>query len=702
MAIGRRIALALATLLACSSGEAPAIAPREPGADPVAEPGADPRVATPTPVVAPVLAPAVRAEVTRLHPALTTARFGGITGDDVGQVIAVGAGGTIVRSEDRGVHWTVVPVDTTATLSAAWRAPSGAFFVAGDAGTVLRSTDAGATWTALGTGTKNALAHLAGNGSQIFAGGAAGTIVRSDDGGDTWRAVAMPSLPPLADDRDRGRDRFRGMPRDDILLPPREPTEAEQLRALTFADAAVEGLGSNRTGELWVLVSRLLWVTDDDGASWRAIARAAPPHDHFEHLHVDASGFVITGRNTHPHRPDLFVALGRTPSRVELWQDLSTRLIGPPVIATIPRPGSDRPRVLLAGDGYDVLSSIDGGASWASSEQSAQMQAPYSLAKRALWVAADGEVFAAGDSGALMHSMDQGESWALLDGGAREPLWGGALSADGATIYAALAHAVLRGRDGTWELLSPGTDRRGLVACCTDVVVTPDDAIIVAGEGSVWRGTDDGTRWTKVVDPARGDCCWSLWGDARAIHGIDRDVLRSSFDGGKTWKRTPLGKLLRRDDGNRFDISGLGDELLVVGGQGVILRSPDRGKTWSRQDAGTTEYLYGGFIGRSAAGSVLAIAVGEHGMVLRSVDGKTWSPAATGTTEPWTGVYADATRGEWFITGAAGLMRSRDDGLTWTAVAPEQRSLRHVFGDGRGRVFALGDAGVVLRVEDRP
>lgn len=314
---------------------------------------------------------------------------------------------------------------------------------------------------------------------------------------------------------------------------------------------------------------------------------------------------------------------------------------------------------------------------------------------------ADGEVFAAGDSGALMHSMDQGESWALLDGGAREPLWGGALAADGATIYAAAAHAVLRGRDGTWELLSPGTDRRGLVACCTDVVVTPDDAIIVAGEGSVWRGTADGTRWTKVVDDARGDCCWSLWGDARAIHGIDRDVLHSSFDGGKTWTRTPLGKLLRRDDGNRFDISGLGDELLVVGGQGVILRSPDRGKTWSHQDAGTTEYLYGGFIGRSAAGSVLAIAVGEHGMLLRSVDGKIWSATSTGTTEPWTGVYADATRGEWFITGTAGLMRSRDDGVTWTAVAPEQRSLRHAFGDGRGRVFALGDAGVVLRVEDR-
>lgn len=705
--------LALVILFGCTGAEPPPPASEVPEVPEVPPPATPPPTAPPatSPPVAPssTPSPAAIARPLQLHPPTTTANLFGLTGDDAGGLFAVGAGGAILRSLDRGATWDEPVSGTSSVLRAAWRRADGVLFVAGDEGTVLRSSDRGATWRALTSGTSAGLRHLAGNAEQIFVAGEDGTIRQSRDGGLTWHAIAMPALPPAEPTPPSRRPRLLEAP-----LPVRVPSRDDRIRARFSASEPVAGLGSTRPGELFVLLRHLLWVTADDGATWTVLAEIRPPQQSFAHLFVDDRQFHVTGRNNQDASTSYFVVSGRSGATpfVERVVDLESRVISPPVV-TVADPAGAGPSVILAGDGYAVHWSVDGGRTFGGSEQSAQMQSPYSLAKRALWAAPDGVVFAAGDHGAMMRSADAGQTWELLDGGAREPLFGGALGPDGGTIYAAVAFAVLRGRDGAWDLRSTPTAlpigagktaevKRGLARCCTDVWVAADGAIVAAGEGAVWRSPDDGARWTTTheAEPRR-DCCWSLWGDADDVFGAGRDTVIRSRDGGKTWTSTSLGKLVPRGERDRMDIAGRGDHLYAVGGRGVILHSDDRGKSWTRETSGTTEFLYAAFVGENHGGELAAYAAGEAGTLLRSTSGGPWGSVVVPVTTPLSGVYGDPVRDELYVAGQEGILRSSDDGRTWSPAAPGHRNLRHVFGDGKGAVFALGDDGLVLRIPER-
>lgn len=700
--------LLAALLVACTTtGELP---PAEPVAAPPAEPPAlapsaePPALAPPAePPASPAGAAIPPAPAAQLHPATTTAELFGITGDDAGLILAVGGPGTILRSDDHGHTWHEPASPTLALLRAAWRSPGGTLFVAGGGGTILRSRDRGRTWEPRSSGTLVDLAHLAGNHGEVLVAGERGTILRSLDDGDTWTAVAMPTFPPEpAPARPPPR-----LPRP-ATAPPPPPSELELLRARHRPDADVIGLGAPRPGELWIALHHLLWQRPDERGEWRVVASTTGTRDRFAELWVGDTHWAVTGRNKPRERPDFFVGLGTTGGAGILlgWSAIDSRLISPPQVIGAPRVGLP-PILYLAGDGYAVHWSEDGGLNWAGSEQSAVMQSPYPLAKRALWVAPDGTLLAAGRAGAVMRSRDRARTWTALNGAAREPLFGGALGPDG-SIHTAVAFAVLRGRGGQWELLSPGArlpvggdaqadTSRGLVQCCTDVWVAPDGTLLAAGSGRIWRSHDDGRTWKQAhaSDP-RQDCCWSLWGDERGVFGVDRDVVLASVDRGKTWTRTTIAGHLERDDPNRLDISGGGDHLLIVGGPGRILHSSDRGRSWARRASPTSEPLYAGLITPTATG-LLALAVGEHGTLLRSTDAVRWQQVALPTRMRLLGAHRDPTRGELYLAGDAGLLRSQDDGLTWT-LDPARHSLRSVFGDGRGLVYAAGDSGLVLRL----
>ena len=114
---------------------------------------------------------------------------------------AVGAGGTILRSTDRGTSWISVTSPTTNNLNdvffhAYYISPAWNFLgVAGGAqGTVIKSTDKGATWslvTSPGTADIRGIeAYVTGTSQYIFAVGSGGAIYRSSDGGATWSTLS--------------------------------------------------------------------------------------------------------------------------------------------------------------------------------------------------------------------------------------------------------------------------------------------------------------------------------------------------------------------------------------------------------------------------------------------------------------------------------------------------------------------------------
>lgn len=530
----------VALLLACTSGDE-----REPVA-----PAPEPEPAPVTPVAPAIPAAPASSSVLRLHPATTTAELYGLTGDDAGLLLAVGVAGTIVRSDDRGGTWRELAAPTSHKLAAAWRGPTGTLFAVGDVGTIVRSRDRGLTWEVRASGVTADLAHITGNAAEVVAAGAGGTIVRSRDDGETWAPVEMPSLPEKL--REAPSRRLR-----EPDEPPPTPSDTDVLRGMFRADEPILGVGAPRPGELFIALRRLVWQRPDERGEWRAVARADDTRESFGELWVGETHWAVTGRNVGRERPRYFVGVGETGASgyVSRWSQVDSRLIGAPEIVGVPRSGQ-APGLYLAGDGYAAHWSEDGGSTWDGSEQSALMQSPYPLTKRALWTGSDGVLYAAGTAGVVMRSSDRARTWSVLNGGSREPLFGGALGADGG-VFAAVSFAVLRGRGDRWGLLSPasklpigggkeGDTSRGLARCCADVWVAPDGAIVAAGNGLLWRSSDDGRTWAKVHDDEpRWDCCGSLWGDARGVFGVGRDHVLASADAGKTWTRTSLTKVLR-------------------------------------------------------------------------------------------------------------------------------------------------------------
>ena len=118
----------------------------------------------------------------------------GVVASPGGDFWAYGDRGTLLRSSDRGVHWTPV------ALSPSPRFLSGVFFVdgrtgyaAGSQGAFYRTTDGGNRWSPVALPTRaNLYAVVFSDGSHGLVAGWHRTLLRTSDGGATWQPIAVP------------------------------------------------------------------------------------------------------------------------------------------------------------------------------------------------------------------------------------------------------------------------------------------------------------------------------------------------------------------------------------------------------------------------------------------------------------------------------------------------------------------------------
>src|SRR5713226_1443217 len=117
---------------------------------------------------------------------------------DPSTVVAVGAGGTILRTTNGGATWTPQSSGTTHWLFGVSFVDANTGTAVGAAGTILLTTDGGATWTPQSSGTTNPLLGVAFVDANTGAGvGDFGTILRTTDGGATWTPQSSGTTNPL-------------------------------------------------------------------------------------------------------------------------------------------------------------------------------------------------------------------------------------------------------------------------------------------------------------------------------------------------------------------------------------------------------------------------------------------------------------------------------------------------------------------------
>lgn len=172
--------------------------------------------------------------------------------DTGADVYAVGAQGTIVHSRDSGASWAVETSGTSAALRSVWG--SSDVYAVGDGGTILYSSGDG-NWTALASGTTQNLNAVWGRFSgDIVAAGAHGTLLHSSGTTPTDLAFHGPPPPPP--------------PSPPPPAPPHAPWTA--LASGTTAD--LFGLGSGLYGDAYVVGSNgTILRADDGGTSFVAV-----------------------------------------------------------------------------------------------------------------------------------------------------------------------------------------------------------------------------------------------------------------------------------------------------------------------------------------------------------------------------------------------------------------------------------------------
>jgi len=95
--------------------------------------------------------------------------------------------------------WQVLNTTTTARLTGVWFVTPQQGYIIGDGGTALRTLDGGATWTRMPVGTAadlNAVRFL--NATTGFIVGDLGTLLLTTDGGQTWRPEASHTFETLS------------------------------------------------------------------------------------------------------------------------------------------------------------------------------------------------------------------------------------------------------------------------------------------------------------------------------------------------------------------------------------------------------------------------------------------------------------------------------------------------------------------------
>lgn len=196
-------------------------------------------------------------------------------------------------------------------------------------------------------------------------------------------------------------------------------------------------------------------------------------------------------------------------------------------------------------------------------------------------------------------------------------------------------------------------------------------------------------QWHQVNGPFEGQV------GSLAVHGgtlfaASAGIVFRSTNMGDSWTATSIGA---------SDLTANGTSIFATTGLGV-LRSTDDGATWQDVNNGLP---HDGYTTRLAANTT-TVFVGVDLAVYRSTDnGESWAMSAQEVSI--TGIeslYANGSTilaGSWSDQGSTNLMRSSDNGITWSRA--DSGVAQNVFGfAGTGDTLFAADGGVVRSINN--
>jgi photosystem II stability/assembly factor-like uncharacterized protein len=249
-------------------------------------------------------------------------------------------------------------------------------------------------------------------------------------------------------------------------------------------------------------------------------------------------------------------------------------------------------------------------------------------------------------------------------------------------------HVLLSGNQGTEWTQARVPTRSGLNA----VFTTDDERIWAVGHDAVIVHSGDGGKtWKRqFYAPELEMPLFDVWFE-NARHGLAvgaYGLVLETFDGGGSWER----RVIHEEEVHHYSLApGPKGALYCVGEFGTILRSRDRGDTWTR----VASPYEGTFFGVGVLGDDSVLAFGLRGTVFRSRDeGESWEKVETGTTVGLFGVIERAD-GIVSIVGQSGtILESTDSSRTFQAGnIGHRKALATGIRSASGKIIVVGDGG---------
>jgi photosystem II stability/assembly factor-like uncharacterized protein len=175
-------------------------------------------------------------------------------------------------------------------------------------------------------------------------------------------------------------------------------------------------------------------------------------------------------------------------------------------------------------------------------------------------------------------------------------------------------------------------------------------------------------------------------------------LLLATADGGKTWTKValtpPEGQ--KRADLNLLQVfEGQGGRVFVAAEQGIVLSSDDNGKTWRYNKSGGAASLWAGAAGQGATG----IVAGLRGHIFRTADnGASWTEVASPVEASITHIVRK-DGAYWASTVNGAILRSVDDGRTWSVEKQYGTPVTALLPTGERRVLAFSRQGPLRDVQ---
>lgn len=226
--------------------------------------------------------------------------------------------------------------------------------------------------------------------------------------------------------------------------------------------------------------------------------------------------------------------------------------------------------------------------------------------------------------------------------------------------------------DSTITVVNTGSPQRPLYALAME---QDGSGVAVGGLGTVLVTEDGGHKWSqkyldtgvKSSNVALAILDVAVQGDRWLVVG-QQGLIRYSDDRGESWTAAnePTEKRLMAVSSNESGV------MAAVGENGTALLSGDGGEQWDIAELGelarSEEGTYAHFYDVHVADSGIITVVGEYGVILRSPDsGQTWERVRDGSDALF--AIEVCENGEAYVVGQDGTVAySKDNGITWQNV----------------------------------